>query len=42
MIVPTAGGITVNVGNVYGESYLRDYVTRTVTGAIRQEVRLGA
>lgn len=42
MIVPTAGGITVNVGNVYGESYLRDYVTRTVTGAIRQGVRLGA
>lgn len=36
------GRITVNVGNVYGESYLRDYVIETMTGAIRQEMRLGA
>jgi len=34
--------INVNLGNVYGESYLRDYVISAVTGAIRQEVRLGA
>ena len=34
--------INVNIGNVYGESYLRDYVISAVTGAIRQEVRLGA
>lgn len=33
--------INVNLGNVYGESYLRDYVISAVTGAIRQEVRLG-
>lgn len=34
--------INVNLGNVYGESYLRDYVISAVTGAIRQEVRMGA
>ena len=34
--------ITVNVGNVYGESYLKDKVVEIMTGAIRKEMRLAA
>lgn len=36
-------GQTVNVsinGNIYGESYLRDYVVTTLLGTIRKEIRL--
>lgn len=34
--------VVVNVGNVYGESYLRDYVIDTMVTAIKREVRIGA
>ena len=34
--------VIVNVGNVYGESYLRDYVIDTMVTAIKREVRIGA
>ena len=32
--------VTVNIGNVYGESYLEDYVLKAVAGTVRRELRL--
>lgn len=40
--ISTQPAINVNIGNVYGESYLKDYVVRLMTGQIRKELRLAS
>jgi hypothetical protein len=40
----SAGGQTLNInmGDVYGDGYLKDYVLKLVSGTIRRELRLAA